>query len=163
MSPFSRRKWLAGASGVGPALWLLDRPALAEPAVRLHIVTAKANAIRDISFPDLRQMYRGRHLSVSGVKVIPFNHPANTPDRVAFDRIVLGMSPEEVGRYWVDQKIRGGDSPPRTIDSVALLLRVVAALEGSLGYVREGFSSPELRTVSIEGKMPNDAGYPLVY
>ena len=163
MSPFSRRTWLAGASGVGSALWLADRTALAEPAVRLHIVTAKANAIRDISFPDLRQLYRGRHLSVAGVKVIPFNHPANTPDRVAFDRIVLGMSPEEVGRYWVDQKSRGGDSPPRTIDSVALLLRVVAALEGSLGYVREGFTSPELKTVSIEGKMPNDSGYPLAY
>ncbi len=163
MSPFSRRKWLAGASGVGSAVWLADHAAWADPAVRVHLVTAKANAIRDISFPDLRQLYRGRHLSVAGVKVIPFNHPANTPDRVAFDRIVLGMSPEEVGRYWVDQKIRGGDSPPRTIDSVALLLRVVAALDGSLAYVREGFTSPELKTVSIEGKMPNDSGYPLVY
>ncbi len=163
MRRLSRREWLASASGVGSALWLADRAALAEPSVRLYLVTAKANAIRDISFPDLRQLYRGRRLSVAGVKVIPFNHPANTPDRVAFDRIVLGMSPEEVGRYWVDQKIRGGDSPPRTIDSVALLLRVVAALEGGFGYVREGFSSPELKTVSVEGKMPNDSGYPLIY
>jgi len=163
MQRLSRRSWLAGVSGFGSAVWLVERAALADPSVRLQIVIAKTSPIHDISFPDLRQLYRGKRLSVAGVKVIPFNHPPNTPDRVGFDRVVLGMSPEEVGRYWVDQKIRGGDAPPRTIDSVALLLRVVAALEGSLGYVREGFRSPELKTISIEGKMPSDAGYPLVY
>jgi len=161
MSAHSRRR-LLGELGAASALLLSGVTARADGAVRLQIVTAKANAIRNISFPDLRQIYRGKRLSVSGVKVIPFNHPIGTPDRVGFDRVVLGMTPDEVGRYWVDQKIRGGDPPPRTIDSVSLLLRVVAALEGSLGYVREGFSSPELKIVSIEGRMPSDSGYPLV-
>jgi hypothetical protein len=130
--------------------------------VRLQLITAKSNAIRDLSFAELRQLYRGKRISLAGVKVIPFNHPPATPDRVGFDRVVLGMDPEEVGRYWVDQKIRGGDAPPRTIDSVNLLLRVVAALPGAFAYVREGFSSPELKVVSLEGKLPGDAGYVLV-
>jgi uncharacterized membrane protein len=73
------------------------------------------------------------------------------------------MSPEEVGRYWIDQKIRGGDSPPRTIDSVALLVRVVGALPGAFAYVREGFSSPELKIVSLDGRFPSDSRYPLSY
>jgi hypothetical protein len=162
MSRHSRRHLLGELGAVG-ALWLTGGSALADGAVRLQIVTAKANAIHDLSFPDLRQLYRGKHIAVAGLKLIPFNHPAGTPDRVGFDRVVLGMSPDEVGRYWVDQKIRGGDPPPRTIDSVSLLLRVIAALEGSLGYVREGFSSPELKIVTIEGKLPGDSGYPLVY
>jgi hypothetical protein len=161
MGAQSRRQWLGGVGAAG-ALWLADHGARADAPVRLQIVTAKANSIRDISFPDLRQLYRGKRLSVGGLKVIPFNHPAGTPDRIGFDRLVLGMSPDEVGRYWVDQKIRGGDPPPRTIDSVSLLLRVVAALGGSLGYVREGFSSPELKVVSIEGHLPGDSGYPLI-
>jgi hypothetical protein len=164
MQRHCRRVWLRSALGLGAArAWLAAGIAHADPPVRLQIVTAKANALRDLSFPDLRQLYRGKRISISGVKVIPFNHPPNTPDRVGFDRVVLGMSPEEVGRFWVDQKIRGGDPPPRTIDSVALLLRVVAALEGSIGYVREGFSTPELKVLSVEGKLPSDAGYPLVY
>jgi hypothetical protein len=165
MSPCSRRAWLAVTGGLSfaGALGLTGRSAFADATVRLQIVTAKANSIRDISFPDLRQLYRGKRISVAGVKVIPFNHPAGTPDRVGFDRVVLGMSPDEVGRYWVDQKIRGGEPPPRTIDSAALLLRVVAALPGSLGYVREGFSSPELKIVSIEGRLPGDSGYPLAF
>jgi hypothetical protein len=163
MRRHSRRQLIAlGGLGVAGALWLEGSLALAEPPVRLQLVTAKANAIRDITFPDLRQLYRGKRISVAGVKVIVFNHPAGTPDRVGFDHVVLGMSPDEVGRFWVDQKIRGGDPPPRTIDSASLLLRVVAALPGALGYVREGFSSPELKIVSIEGHMPSDSGYPLV-
>ena len=162
MSRQSRRVLLGELGALG-ALWLTSGRAFADGGVRLQIVTAKANALRDLTFPDLRQLYRGKHLSVAGLKLIPFNHPAGTPDRVGFDRVVLGMSPDEVGRYWVDQKIRGGEPPPRTIDSIALLLRVVAALEGSLAYVREGFSSPELKVVSIEGRFPGDSGYPLIY
>jgi len=119
--------------------------------------------VRDLSFADLRQLYRGKQVSVSGTKLVPFNHPANSPDRVAFDRIVLGMSPEEVGRYWIDQRIRGGDSPPRTIDSVALLVRVVGALPGAFAYVREGFSASDLKVVSLDGRSPNDHHYPLSY
>jgi hypothetical protein len=165
MQRHSRRQLLGALAGLGAAgaLWLEGSVAFADAPIRLQIVTAKANAIRDISFPDLRQLYRGKRIAVAGLKVIPFNHPAGTPDRVGFDRVVLGMTPDEVGRFWVDQKIRGGDPPPRTIDSASLLLRVLAALPGSIGYVREGVSSGELKVVSIEGRMPNDSGYPLVF
>jgi hypothetical protein len=158
MHAHSRRAWLA-ATGL---LWLTEGRASADP-VRLQLITAKANAIRDLSLADLRQVYRGKQVSIGGIRLVPFNHPANTPDRVAFDRIVLNMSPEDVGRYWIDQKIRGGDSPPRTIDSVALLVRVVGALPGAIAYVREGFSAPDLKVVSLEGRLPSDPRYPLTY
>jgi hypothetical protein len=158
MHAHSRRAWLAAAG----MLWLCERRASADP-VRLQLITAKANAVRDLSLADLRQVYRGKQVAIGGTKLVPFNHPPNTPDRVAFDRIVLGMSPEEVGRYWIDQKIRGGDSPPRIIDSVALLVRVVGALPGAVAYVREGFSSPDLKIVTLEGRLPNDPRYPLTY
>jgi len=158
MQRHSRRAWL-GAAGVA---WLWPDRASAD-SVRLQLITAKGNAIRDLSLADLRQAYRGKQVSIAGQKLIPFNHPPGTADRVAFDRLVLGLSPEEVGRYWVDQKIRGGEAPPRTIDSVSLLVRVVAALPGAFAYVREGFASPELKVVSLDGRMPSDPHYPLKY
>jgi hypothetical protein len=158
MHAHSRRAWLAAAG----TLWLTEGSASADP-VRLQLITAKANAIHDLSSADLRQVYRGKQVLIGGQKLVPFNHPPNTPDRVAFDRIVLGMTPEEVGRYWIDQKIRGGDSPPRIIDSVALLVRVVGALPGAVAYVREGFSAPDLKVVTLEGRLPSDPRYPLTY
>lgn len=161
MRRLSRRRLLTDLGAAG-ALLLMSRSAWAAGPVVLQLVTAKTNAIHDISFPELRQLYRGKHVIVAGVRVIPFNHPPGTFDRVGFDRVLFGMSPDEIGRYWIDQRIRGGDPPPRTIDSVSLLLRVVAALEGALAYVREGFSAPDLKVVSVDGKRPGDAGYPLV-
>jgi hypothetical protein len=154
----SRRVWLGAAS----ALWITGGRALAA-STRLQLITAKNNAVRDLTLAELRQLYRGKQLSVSGTKLIPFNHPPRTPDRVAFDRIVLGMSPDEVGRYWIDQRIRGGDSPPRTLDSVSLLVRLVAALPGAFAYVREGFSSPDLKIVTLDGRLASDPNYPLTY
>jgi hypothetical protein len=144
------------------ALLLGERSASAA-GTRLLLVTAKTNALLDLDLADLRAAYRGKKVTASGLKLVPFNHPAGSPDRVAFDRIVLGMSPEEVGRFWVDQRIRGGDAPPRTIDSISLLVRVVAALPGALAYVREGFASTELKVLSLEGRSPTDPRYPLIY
>ena len=159
-----RRRLLCGAFGLGVASSGLPFGlVLGATQVRLQLITAKANPIRDISLPELRQLYRGRRIPLSGLKAVPFNHPPGTPDRVGFDGLVLGMGPQEVARYWVDQKVRGGDAPPRTVDSVALLLRVIVALPGAIGYVREGFMSPDLKVVSIEGRMPGDAGYPLIF
>ena len=64
------------------------------------------------------------------------NHPPKTVDRVGFDQVVLGMDPETVGRFWIDRKIRGGSGPPRTVESLATLRRVVEKLPGALGYLR---------------------------
>ena len=155
----TRRAWL-----VAPlAAWLTREEALAAVPVRLQLVTAKLSNWRDLSLGDLRQLYRGVHMAIGGQHCVPLNHPARTPDRAGFDQVVLGMNPDEVGAYWVDQKIRGGNSPPRTVDNIGLLLRVVARLPGAIAYVREGFSSEELKVVSIEGRFPSDAGYPLMY
>lgn len=163
MSLLARRRVLGDLGAAGALLLLGGRAhaATTPGTILLQIVTAKTNAIRDITFPDLRQLYRGKRIALSGLHVIPFNHPPGTFDRVGFDRVLFGMGPDEIGRFWIDQRIRGGEPPPRTIDSVSLLLRVVAALEGAIGYVREGFLAPDLKVVTIDGKRPGDRGYPL--
>lgn len=165
MGPGSRRAWLRGSAGLlaAAAVESAAGVVLGASSTRLQIITAKSNALRNVTFAELRQLYHGKRIAVAGLKIVALNHPPNTPDRAGFDQLVLGMTPSEVARYWIDQKVRGGDTPPRTVDSVALLLRVVAALNGALGYVREGFSSPELKVVSIDGKLSGDAGYPLIY
>jgi hypothetical protein len=149
---------LAAAS----TLWLTEGRASADPT-RLQLITSKSNGLTDLSLANLRQAFYGKQVLVGSMKLVPLNHPPGTADRVVFDRVVLGMGPEEVGRYWIDQKVRGGDSPPRTIESVGLLLRVVAALPAAVAYVREGFSTPDLKIVRLDGRLPSDPRYPLVY
>jgi ABC-type phosphate transport system substrate-binding protein len=70
-----------------------------------------------------------------GQRVIPLNLPPGDEGRVTFDEKVLGMSPDEIARYWIDRKVRGGNAPPRHVPSAALIARLVEKLPGAIGYV----------------------------
>lgn len=158
MDAFTRRGFF---TAVGAALLTANADAAAP--VRLQVLVTKSSNLQNVSFSDLRQLFRGRTLTLGGQTSVPFNHPPRAPDRVLFDRLVLNMGPDETARYWVDQKIRGSGGAPRTADSVGALLRLLARLPGAISYVREGFSSPDLKVLSIDGRFPKDSGYPLVH
>jgi hypothetical protein len=134
----------------------------ADAKARLVIVVAKHSSINGISSRDLRRLYSGEYVSgPDGEKIIPFALPAGTPDRIAFDRVVLNMSPEQVARYWVDRKIRGQSGPPKSIESPSVLQRVVAQIRASIGYVRASDVRDDVRVLPVDGKHPNDKDYPL--
>ena len=130
---------------------------------RLAIVVSKDSPVSDISFYELKRLYLGEKINASGKRLLPLNLTPNFPERGAFDRTVLGMSPEAIARYWVDRKIRGDSGPPKTIEPLDLLQRVVARLDGAIGYVPVNEIRPELKALRIDGKGPNDGGYPLEF
>jgi hypothetical protein len=82
---------------------------------------------------------------------------------VRFDQAVLGMTPERVSRYWIDRKIRGQSGPPRALDSADLVQRVVARLDGGIGYVRMNELKADVKVVRVDGKSPKDSGYPVEF
>jgi hypothetical protein len=134
----------------------------ADGKVRLAIVVAKNSPLREISMRDLRRIYSGEYVSnPDGDKVIPFALPAGSPDRTAFDRAVLNMSPEQVARYWVDRKIRGQSGPPKSIDSPSVLQRVVAQIKSGIGYVRTNDLRGDVRVLPVDGRTPTDSDYPV--
>lgn len=153
---------------VAAALWALcfQVPSVgaADGKLRLVIVVADNSPLKDISMHDLKRLYLGEHVSdPDGQKLIPFNHPPGTQERVGFDHVVLDMSPEQVGRYWVDRKIRGQSGPPKSIDSPIMIQRVVTQLKGGIGYVRASDMRADVRVLSINGKSYQDGDYPLEY
>jgi hypothetical protein len=128
----------------------------------LALVVAKASPIRQLSQFELKKLYLGSHiLDPGGERIIAFNQAPNSQDRTAFEQRVLGMSPEEVARYWIDRKIRGEGGAPKAVGSVELLQRVVSKLEHSVAYVRVDQVRPEVRIVAIDGAVPGDPAYRL--
>lgn len=150
----------------GCALGIATAPrALAQSrSVQLIIIVGRASPLRNIELGDLRRSFSGDPVAEpGGSKLIPLNHPPKTPDRVAFDQMVLGMSPENVANFWIDRKIRGQSGPPRTVSSLSILLGVVSRLPGAIGYVRPQYVTAEVRALNVAGKSPGSPGYPLVY
>ncbi len=138
--------------------------ARASARVALAVVVARGSDVPNLSLPELRRIFTSQPVSDgSGRRFVPFNFPPHSPERVGFDRILLGFSAEEVSQFWVDRKIRGQPGPPRSPDSVALLLKLVQRLPGAIAYVRVAQLPKGVQVVRVNGKLPSDPGYPLMF
>jgi len=142
----------------------VERSARAAERVVLAVFVAKDSSLQNLKMSELRRIFTNADDSgFSGQRSVPFNHTARSSDRVGFDRTVLRMSPEEVSRFWIDRKIRGLPGPPRAVDSLSQLLRLVGHTNGGMGYARPNQVTSEVRVIRIDGKLPSEAGYPLQF
>ncbi len=114
--------------------------------------------MQDISRANLRRLFLGEPTSGPGGKLIPLNQPPGASARTQFDRVVLGLEPDDMARFWIDQRIRGQGGAPRAVPP-AMLVRVVPQLGGTIGYVRANEVAPGLKALTIDGKRPGDADY----
>ena len=141
-----------------------ERDARAANRIALAVFVARGSSVQDVSLAQLKRIFTNEGDSdPSGQRYVPFNHPPHTTDRVSFDKSVLGMSADDVSQFWIDRKIRGLSGPPRSVDSLSLLLRLVARLPGAMSYARSTQLIPDVRAVRVDGKLPGDAGYPLTF
>ena len=127
----------------------------------LLIVASTAFPADDISLATLKVAFRGQMAEAGGKRVIPINHTVGTELRVEFDRIVLGLEPSAVGRYWVDRRIRDEGLPPKSVPTAELAVRVVAAVPTAITYARRALLNPKVKALTIDGKDAGDPGYAL--
>ncbi len=138
------------------------RVAAPPPSTELVVVVGAQSALHDISRRALRRAYLGEVTEDHGTRLVPLNQPLGATARVAFDRALLGLEPDAIARFWIDQRIRGQGSAPRAIPTVPLLLRVLAQLPGGLSYLRRSdlpTNSTAVKVITVDGKKPGDAGY----
>lgn len=140
------------------------RPASAQAPARdpLVVIIANAAGVSDIAISVLRNAFRGEYAEYApGKRLLPFNHPPEAPERKAFDRAVLGLDPDAMGRYWIARRIRGEGLAPRAFPNVALGLRAVAAYPGAITYMRAKNVNTSVRVLTIDGHAPGQPNYPL--
>jgi hypothetical protein len=148
---------------VAPIAWLArERSARAAPALVLVPIIGKQSPQRDISLGTLERVFLGRPVDgEDGKRFVPFNHPPKTRSRILFDQAVLGMTPDEVARHWVDQRIRGKGRPPRTVPSAALLKKVVQHFPGAIAYIPAAELDGSVQALKIGGVEHTSAQYPI--
>lgn len=134
------------------------RPSAAERS-GLVLVVAKGNPIDNVTRAELNRIFSGDTIKIDGQPVVPFALGPGTPERRAFDQVVLGMTPDEASKYWIDRRIRGQGNPPKSAPSPEVMAKVVAGFPVAIGYVPVALLTPALKPVAIDGKAYTDRGY----
>ena len=78
---------------------------------------------------------KGRQEWPNGVRVSPADRDGESVARKLFLAKVLGMSNDEVERYWIEKRYQAGVSPPRKAASDAQMIEFVGAVKGAVGFV----------------------------
>jgi hypothetical protein len=141
----------------------ISRSAISDtPPRALVVIVAKGSKIKSLTRAELRRCFSGDTLVVDDQRLIPFNFPTGSIERTTFDRYVLGLSPEQVGRLWVDRKIRGQSQAPRSLPSALHVVKIVAKFPSAISYIPIDQVTGDVAIVAIDGVLPSAAGYPIM-
>lgn len=157
-APYCHRRLLLGLfAGTGSLLVVPGASAAEEP---IAVVMSSRSGQRGLSSDKLRRVFLATPTDDDdGHRFVPLNLTRGFSIRERFDRSVLQMSPDEIGRYWIDQRLRG-NKPPRSATSLDLLKRVVQELPGAISYLPLS-AVGSLHVVVIDGRKPGEPGYAL--
>jgi hypothetical protein len=129
---------------------------------KLVVVVAKGSSVTSVSRGELKRCFLGEPVTAGGKTLVPFNATPNAPDRIGFDKAVLGMTPDEVGRFWVDRKVRGQSGAPRSLPSHAHVAKVAAKFPGAIAYLPADQLTGDIQPVAIDGVPYTDPRYNIV-
>lgn len=100
-----------------------------------------------IDVPTLQRIYTGRVVEVGGVSVNPINVSASNPVRARFLASYLNQNEENYLAYWTVRRYIGKGVPPREVETVAEMVRLVQSTRGAIGYVDEASLAPGLNVI----------------
>lgn len=143
------RSFLAALLG-----WPDDSFAASDP---ISVIVHKSSQVSRVDRNELRQIFQTNKTawSQTGDRVTPLNLPDKHLVRHEFDRVVLGLEPDRVARYWVDRKIRGDARPPRTAPNPAAVVRAVTGNPEMVGYVLASEVDKDVKVIAriVDGKL----------
>src|SRR4051812_775775 len=106
---FRRRQFLRVVSSLGFGLEATSAFASNEP---IAVVMSSNSRQRGLSSDKLRRVFLALPTDDDdGQRFVPINLAQSSVVRERFDRNVLSMAPEEIARYWIDQRLRGNKPP----------------------------------------------------
>lgn len=114
------------------------------------VVTGPSSPIASISKSDLKRVFTGKKRDVSGVKVVPFMLSDASPAAQSFLKDVMGMSPEEYKKFWIDAQVKGEGTAPATQKTSAAAILVSADIPGALAVVEKTAVNASVKEVAVQ-------------
>ncbi len=151
MPGVGRREVLLALAGAAACLLVLPAPCAARaPLGPIAVIVHPEIKHPPRTAAELRRLFLKRQTRwPDGSPVVVLNLPARTTARSAFDRALLGLSPHDAARYWIDRKVRGKGQPPRSLTSPLLIQKVVATHKEAIAYVPLAKVRPGVRVLAV--------------
>lgn len=131
----------------------------ADSSLVILVAVAQSSALANISHAELRRLFLRDATSIGQQSLIPFNAPHGSAERVLFDRVALGMSPDEAARFWLDRRIRGQTGAPKVAPTGNLRMQLAARFPGAIVYVSQSALTAGVKALRIDGKTTAEPGY----
>ena len=121
---------------LGIALAALVLAAAAATAGELVVIVNAANPQAALDAKAVKSHFLKTISSWSnGEKVRPVDSAADAGVRAAFVTKVLGMSPADFERYWLEKQYASAENPPTKAPDDASVIKLVKAFKGGIGFV----------------------------
>jgi hypothetical protein len=121
---------------IGIALAALVLSASAAQAGELVVIVNAANPQAALDAKAVKSHFLKTIGSWSnGEKVRPVDSSGDAGVRAAFVTKVLGMSPADFERYWLEKQYASAENPPTKAPDDASVIKLVKAFKGGIGFV----------------------------
>jgi phosphate transport system substrate-binding protein len=157
------RGLLVAVAAATPAAGQAHAQSPASPAVAVAIVVHPDTEVDDLTFQELKAIFRGeRQFWDDGRRVtLLMRAPVAAERRLVLDRI-YGMDEAEFREYWIGKMFRAEVAAgPKLVYSSDMARDLVTVIPGAITFVPLRDVSSESKVVRIDGMLPDAEGYPL--
>lgn len=104
----------------------------------LIVVSAKANALPNVTQRDIADLYLGRSRTLSnGQAMVAVDHAAASSIRARFYKALTGKAITDINAYWARLLFTGQSSPPQSLQDTAAVTEAIKSNPGLIGYVEQ--------------------------
>jgi hypothetical protein len=119
--------------------------------------------VDDLTLSQTRKLFLGeRQYWNSNLGVILLVRAPVARERDVLLKVIYRMSEAEYKQYWILKMFRAeAEGGPKTVYSTQMTVDLLTTLPGSVGFIDATQVPKGLKVLSIDGKLPGQAGYPL--
>jgi len=100
------------------------------------VITNKATKLHGITLAEVRELYLGKNKSLSnGQRLVAADQAMGTDIHKQFYKKVLGMTENELSRYWAKRRVTRKFKPPKIIIGDIAMKQWIAITPDNIGYI----------------------------
>src|SRR5882724_1857719 len=128
------------------------------------VAVSPKNSSSNLTLGDLRKILSGEKRTwPDGSRVKLFSRSPGTLERTALLKI-LGKSEIEYKQYWTSKVYQGdAESEPMVLPSNGMQREALTAYPGTIALVEASDVKAGMKVLKIDGKLPEEADYPIRY